>query len=89
MPPKKKPRASKKKKSDSELSEHEENSEEQPKAPKRARKEVKKEGQPLNQTDTEFTKLDFSNFATSSADKSWNFKIASWNVDGLRSWIKV
>ncbi|CAD7085456.1 unnamed protein product [Hermetia illucens] len=36
----------------------------------------------LNSTDTDYSKLDFS------SDKQFNFKISSWNVAGLRAWIK-
>lgn len=89
MPPKKKARLPKKQKSESEHSESEADSEEQKKAPKRARKEPKKDGQPLNKTDTEFANVEFSNPARSIDNEPWNFKIASWNVDGLRSWMKV
>lgn len=89
MPPKKKARLPKKQKSESEHSESEADSEEQQKTTKRARKEPKKDGQPLNKTNTEFANLEFSNSTTSNGNEPWNFKIASWNVDGLRSWIKV
>lgn len=42
-----------------------------------------------NQTNTEFHKQDFENRSQTKDGLSWNFKIASWNVDGLRAWIKV
>ncbi len=43
----------------------------------------------LNQTSTEFHNQDFNNTSTTTDGKNWNLKIASWNVDGLRAWIKV
>lgn len=32
---------------------------------------------------------DFSSDAKTSDGKKWNLKIVSWNVDGLRAWLKV
>lgn len=42
-----------------------------------------------NQSSTEFKNQDFENCSTTKNGLSWNLKIASWNVDGLRAWIKV
>ena len=42
-----------------------------------------------NKTNTEFHTQDFNNTSTTTDGKIWNLKIASWNVDGLRAWIKV
>ena len=42
-----------------------------------------------NQASTEFKAQDFENSSTTGEGKQWNLKIASWNVDGLRAWIKV
>ena len=42
-----------------------------------------------NKTTTEFHTQDFNNVSKTVDGKNWNFKIASWNVDGLRAWIKV
>lgn len=42
-----------------------------------------------NQAKTEYENQDFSNSSTTEDGKPWNLKIASWNVDGLRAWIKV
>ena len=35
------------------------------------------------------TSQDYNNTSTTTDGKIWNLKIASWNVDGLRAWIKV
>lgn len=32
---------------------------------------------------------DFSSEATTKDGKKWNLKVVSWNVDGLRAWMKV
>lgn len=32
---------------------------------------------------------DFSSEATTKDGKKWNLKVVSWNVDGLRAWLKV
>lgn len=42
-----------------------------------------------NKTSTEFHNQDFNNVSKTVNGKNWNLKIASWNVDGLRAWIKV
>ena len=42
-----------------------------------------------SKTNTEFHTQDFNNTSTTTDGKIWNLKIASWNVDGLRAWIKV
>ncbi len=42
-----------------------------------------------NKTTTEFHNQDFNNVSKTVNGKNWNLKIASWNVDGLRAWIKV
>lgn len=34
-------------------------------------------------------KEDFSSDAKTSDGQKWNMKIVSWNVDGLRAWLKV
>lgn len=31
----------------------------------------------------------FSSEATTKDGKKWNLKVVSWNVDGLRAWLKV
>lgn len=42
-----------------------------------------------NKTSTEFHNQNFNNVSKTVNGKNWNLKIASWNVDGLRAWIKV
>lgn len=43
----------------------------------------------LNQTTTEFHNQDFTSTAATTDGKTWNLKVSSWNVDGIRAWIKV
>ena len=33
--------------------------------------------------------LDFSNHSTNEEGQKWNWKIASWNVNGVRAWFDV
>lgn len=33
--------------------------------------------------------IDFSNDSKSSSGNPWNFKISSWNVNGIRAWLEV
>ena len=43
----------------------------------------------LNKTSSDFSSIDFDNSSrTKDGDRQWNFKVVSWNVDGLRAWIK-
>lgn len=42
-----------------------------------------------NKTSTEFHEQDFGNVSETPDGRSWNLKIATWNVDGLRAWVKV
>lgn len=42
---------------------------------------------PKNKATTNYEDLDFSISARNSLEKEWNFKIASWNVDGVRAWL--
>lgn len=35
------------------------------------------------------TAIDFSNNSKSPSDNPWNFKISSWNVNGIRAWLEV
>lgn len=42
---------------------------------------------PKNKATTNYEELDFSNSSKSPQGKEWNFKIASWNVDGVRAWM--
>lgn len=62
--------------------------------PKRGRKKsnvLEKAATPnlQNQTSTEFNANDFLNSSKNEEGKDWNLKVASWNVDGLRAWLKV
>lgn len=49
--------------------------------------DTKKKAPPKNKATTNYEDIDFSNLARSSQGKEWNFKIASWNVDGVRAWM--
>jgi AP endonuclease-1 len=41
----------------------------------------------LNRTDSDFESLNFDNDCkTKEGGNTWNFKISSWNVDGMRAW---
>jgi AP endonuclease 1 len=47
----------------------------------------KKKAAPKNKAVTNYDDLDFSNSSKNSQQKEWNFKISSWNVDGIRAWL--
>ncbi|XP_013185585.2 DNA-(apurinic or apyrimidinic site) endonuclease [Amyelois transitella] len=59
----------------------------EPKKKKRALSEDTKTAPPKNKASTDYDSLDFSNSSKNKQDKEWNFKIASWNVDGIRAWL--
>lgn len=42
----------------------------------------------LNKTHSDYESLDFSSDKTTSDGKLWNLKISSWNVGGLKAWLK-
>jgi len=42
----------------------------------------------LNKTSSDYSNLDFDCKAKSAKGQDWNLKISTWNVDGLRAWIK-
>ncbi|XP_034238795.1 DNA-(apurinic or apyrimidinic site) lyase-like isoform X2 [Thrips palmi] len=42
----------------------------------------------LNKTDTDYDSIEFTSNAKTKDGDSWNLKISSWNVAGLRAWIK-
>lgn len=42
---------------------------------------------PKNKAVTNYEDLDFENTSKNSDGKDWNFKISSWNVDGIRAWM--
>lgn len=44
---------------------------------------------PLNKTQSDYESLDFSSDKRTSDGKLWNLKISSWNVGGLKAWVKV
>lgn len=48
--------------------------------------EPKKKAPAKNKSATDFESIDFSNSSKNSLGKEWNFKISSWNVDGIRAW---
>lgn len=49
--------------------------------------DTKQKAPPKNKATTNYEELDFSNSSKSPQGKEWNFKIASWNVDGVRAWM--
>ena len=42
-----------------------------------------------NKSETEYSALDFPKTVTSASGKVSNMKISSWNVSGVRAWLKV
>ncbi|KAL4709332.1 hypothetical protein ACJJTC_007064 [Scirpophaga incertulas] len=68
------------------------NTDEQPS--KRRRKNIedkapiedKKKPALKNKAVTNYEELDFINMSKTTSGKEWNFKISSWNVDGIRAW---
>lgn len=42
----------------------------------------------MNKTSSDYDKMDFSCESKTKDGKDWNLKISTWNVDGLRAWIK-
>jgi hypothetical protein len=44
---------------------------------------------PLNKTQSDYESLDFSSDKTTSDGRPWNLKISSWNIGGLKAWVKV
>lgn len=59
-------------------------------AKKRAKKtETKKTNdKPANKTETDYRDVCFTCKTRNAKGEAYNLKIASWNVDGLRSWLK-
>ncbi|GBP07016.1 Recombination repair protein 1 [Eumeta japonica] len=49
--------------------------------------DAKKKAPPKNKAVTNYEDVNFSNSSTNELGKAWNFKIASWNVDGIRAWM--
>ncbi|KAK3923088.1 Recombination repair protein 1 [Frankliniella fusca] len=42
----------------------------------------------LNKSESNYASIDFSSEAKTKDGKLWNFKISSWNVAGLKAWVK-
>jgi len=42
----------------------------------------------LNKTDSDFSAIDFSSDCKTKGGDKWDFKVSSWNVDGMRAWAK-
>lgn len=58
------------------------------KAPEeKAAEDNKKKAPPKNKASTDYESIDFSNTSKNTQGKEWNFKISSWNVDGIRAWL--
>lgn len=49
--------------------------------------DAKKKAPPKNKSTTNYEDIDFTNESKTTQGKEWNFKIASWNVDGIRAWM--
>jgi len=43
----------------------------------------------LNQTTSDYKEILLDHEAVTKDGKKWNFKISSWNVAGLKAWVKV
>lgn len=43
---------------------------------------------PLNRTDTDFSNISFACTRKNALNQEPNLKISSWNVDGIRAWLK-
>ncbi|XP_072942262.1 uncharacterized protein Rrp1 [Epargyreus clarus] len=54
---------------------------------KAATEDTKKKAPSKTKSATDYDSIDFSNSSVNSQGKEWNFKIASWNVDGIRAWL--
>lgn len=62
----------------------EEKEEEEPEA-----KKAKVADKPaMNKTDSDYGSIDFSSEAKTKEGNKWNLKISSWNVAGLKAWLK-
>ncbi|RVE52290.1 hypothetical protein evm_003080 [Chilo suppressalis] len=47
----------------------------------------KKKAALKNKAATNYEELDFANSSKNAQGKEWNYKISSWNVDGIRAWL--
>lgn len=54
-----------------------------------AKKAKKEQAEPFNKTVTDFDAIDFKSDKATSDGKPWNLKISSWNIGGLKAWLKV
>ncbi|KAL1138788.1 hypothetical protein AAG570_008850 [Ranatra chinensis] len=48
----------------------------------------KAKGEFVNKIETDLSKLSFDCDKTTNSGDKWNFKISTWNVAGLRAWVK-
>ncbi|KAG6459831.1 hypothetical protein O3G_MSEX011635 [Manduca sexta] len=53
----------------------------------KAPEDTEKKAPLKNKSATDYEEIDFSNESKSPQGKDWNFKISSWNVDGIRAWL--
>ncbi|XP_069669002.1 DNA repair nuclease APEX1-like isoform X2 [Periplaneta americana] len=51
-------------------------------------KKAKADKPVLNKTESDYESIDFSSDKTTEDGKSWNLKISTWNVGGLKAWVK-
>ncbi|XP_045476083.1 exodeoxyribonuclease-like isoform X2 [Harmonia axyridis] len=60
------------------------------KAPKKKKETAVKENKPegINNTETDWEQIDFKCNKKNGDGQKGNFKITSWNVDGMRAWLK-
>lgn len=49
--------------------------------------DIKTKGPLKNKSITNYDAINFANTSQTPQGKDWNFKIASWNVDGIRAWL--
>lgn len=52
-----------------------------------ASKDSKKKAPLKNKATTSYDEIDFTNSSKNDKGQEWNFKIANWNVDGIRAWL--
>ncbi|GJQ81879.1 putative endonuclease/Exonuclease/phosphatase family [Trypoxylus dichotomus] len=64
------------------------NSESEEEPPKKTRTDAKTDNSLQNQIDTDFSTIDFTCGKENSIGNLPNLKISSWNVDGVRAWLK-
>lgn len=84
----KKPAESEEEENDKAEPEEEEEVEEQEEKPKPKRGRKADDKKPMNKTETDYKEVSFGCERKNAKGEEYNFKISSWNVDGLRSWLK-